>query len=262
MASSRHSLSLHGEHVLHADSADPETAAEQDRLSHEQPIRVLFISDLLLVRAGLGHLLKASGIVVVGEATTCGEAVDLARSESPDIILLDLDSRSDAFTCVRDLISASEGSRVIALSDPARAADHPALVELGAVGMVMKHERPEILIKAIQKVHAGELWLHRADTARVLSRMTRRRHTEDLEASKIAALTKREHDIIALVGEGLKNAPIALRLFISEATARNHLTSILDKLDLSDRFELAVYAFRHGLVRYPNSQPPKPPTKA
>ena len=85
--------------------------------------------------------------------------------------------------------------------------------------------------------------------------MARRRRAEDVEGAKIDALTKREHEVIALVGEGLKNAAIAERLFISEATVRNHLTSIFDKLDLSDRFELAVYAFRHGLVQPPQHVP-------
>jgi len=223
-------------------------------------IRVLLISDLLLMRAGLRHLIEAGGITLVGEAATCAEALSLAAREQPDIILLDLDSRSDNFTCLEDLVGA-HGSRVIALSDRERSADHPALVERGAVGLVLKHERPEVLIKAIAKVHAGEVWLDRMKTAEALGRLARRRHAEDVDAAKIATLTKREREIIVLVGEGLKNAAIAERLYISEATARNHLTSILDKLELSDRFELAVYAFKHGLVRYGDlprtSGPPK-----
>jgi two-component system nitrate/nitrite response regulator NarL len=218
-------------------------------------IRVLLISDLLLMRAGLRHLLESAGITLVGEVMTCAEAVVVAARERPDIILLDLDSRSDNCACVENLVGA-HGSRIIALSDRERSADHPVLVERGAIGLVLKHERPEVLIKAITKVHAGEVWLDRMNTAEALGRLSRRRHAEDVEAAKIATLTKREREIIALVGEGLKNAAIAQRLFISEATARNHLTSILDKLDLSDRFELAVYAFKHGLVRYPD-----PPTQ-
>ncbi len=216
-------------------------------------IRVLVISDLLLMRAGLHHVLDASGIVWVGEASTCDEAISLAAREHPDIILVDLDLRSDAMHCVEEIVSAAPGSRVIALSDRTHADDHRVLMELGATGLVLKNERPEVLIKAIWKVHAGEVWLDRANTAAVLARMARRRHSEDIEAVKIASLTRREHEIITLVGEGLKNAAIAQRLFVSEATVRNHLTSILDKLGLSDRFELAVYAFRHGLVRYPGS---------
>ena len=227
----------------------------------ERPIRVLVISDLLLMRAGLHHVLEASGIALVGEATTCNEAVSLAAREHPDVILVDLDLRSDAFHCVKEIVSAAPGSRVIALSDRTHADDHHVLMELGATGLVLKNDRPEVLIKAIRKVHSGEVWLDRANTAAVLARMARRRHSEDVEAVKIATLTRREHEIITLVGEGLKNAAIAQRLFVSEATVRNHLTSILDKLGLSDRFELAVYAFRHGLVRYPEAGMLRPPAK-
>jgi len=227
----------------------------------EQAIRVLLISDLLLERAGLLQILDASGIVLVGAEGTCEEAVRVAASERPDIILVDIDLRSEAFRCIEELLLAAPGSRVIALSDRTRAADHPILVELGATGLVLKSEPPEVLIKAITKVHAGEVWLDRGHMAKVISRMVRRRREEDREVAKMAALTPREHEIITLVGEGLKNGAIAQCLFVSEATVRNHLTSILSKLGLSDRFELAVYAFRQGLVQYPEAQDRRRPLK-
>ena len=219
----------------------------------KQLISVLFISDLLLMRAALCRLLEGSEIGLVGEVASCEEALSFTAAEHPHIVLVDLDSRADALACVRDLASSAEGSRIIVLTDRARTADIPTLMELGAAGVVLKHERPEVLIKAIRKVHAGEIWLDRVNTAQVLVRAARRRRSENLEAAKIAALTRREHEIIALVGEGLKNRLIAGRLFISEATVRNHLTSILDKLGVSDRFELAVYAYRVGLVHYPTA---------
>ena len=83
--------------------------------------------------------------------------------------------------------------------------------------------------------------------------MTRRRRVEDAEGAKIATLTKREYDVISLIAEGLKNRVIAERLFISEATVRNHLTSILSKLGVSNRSELVVYSFKHELVRHPDT---------
>jgi two-component system nitrate/nitrite response regulator NarL len=236
-----------------ADSASPERAVRPAEAAAREPaIRILLVSDLLLDRAGLRHVLDASGIVVVGEADSCEEAVCVAARERPDVILIDLDLRTDAFKCVGEIVAAAAGSRIIALSDRTRAADHHVLVELGATGLVLKNERPEVLIKAIRKVHGGEVWLDRTITAQVLGRIARRRHTEDVEAAKIATLTRREREIVTLVGEGLKNSAVAERLFVSEATVRNHLTSILAKLGLSDRFELAVYAFRQGLVHYPS----------
>lgn len=194
---------------------------------------------------------------LAGEAGAAEEAIALAEREHPDVVLVGLDSREDTFSCVEHLVAA-HGSRIIVLSDRQRRPDHPALIELGAVGFVLAQDAPEVLIKAIQKVHAGEVWIDRVNTAQALGQIARHRHAEDLEAGKIAALTRREREIILLVGEGLKNAGIAQRLFVSEATVRNHLTSILDKLGLTDRFELAVYAFRHGLVEYANRRPRRP----
>lgn len=215
-------------------------------------IRVLLISDLLLGRVGLHCVLQeAPGIELVGEAGTCDEAIELALRERPHIILIEVDLRADALQCLERIVSTIPESRVIALSDRTHAADHKLLIELGATGLVLKNERPEVLIKAIRKVHGGEVWLDRTITARVLTGIVQRGHVRDIEAEKIATLTRRELEIIRLVGEGLKNAAIAERLFVSEATVRNHLTSILSKLELSDRFELAVYAFRRGLVQYP-----------
>jgi DNA-binding NarL/FixJ family response regulator len=216
--------------------------------------RLLLVSDALVMRTALRSFLDSEpGLTVAAEADTCCEAVSAARHEHPDIVLIDLNSAEDLLECVEAIVNASETSRVIALCDRTMFLDRSRLVEIGAAGLVLKQDRAEVLLHAIRKVHAGELWLDRANTAAVLSRMVRRRRERDAELERISALTKREHEIVSLVGEGLKNAAIAERLSISEATVRNHLTSIFDKLDVADRFELAVYAFKRGLVRYPQS---------
>jgi len=118
---------------------------------------------------------------------------------------------------------------------------------------VISWEEPaDVLVKAIRKVHAGEMWLGRTGTAAVITRLANR-GPKDADTLRVESLTRREWDIVMLVAEGLKNKQIAERLCISEATARNHLTSILDKLGLQDRFELAVYTFRRGLVACPQT---------
>jgi DNA-binding NarL/FixJ family response regulator len=122
------------------------------------------------------------------------------------------------------------------------------------MGLVLKDKATEVLIKAIERVHAGEVWLDRSLTASVLSELSlAETRKSNPEADKVATLTGREREIVELVSQGLKNKQIAERLFISEATVRNHLTSILSKLDLSDRFELALYAYRHHLAKPPVS---------
>jgi DNA-binding NarL/FixJ family response regulator len=229
------------------------------------PIRVVVVSEFLLIRAGLVHLLEAAGLAIVGQSTTGEEALAMVESVRPDIILLDLDSGPQALACIDDLVLGAPNSRVVLLCERVGCADQSRLIELGASGLVPKTAPPAILVKAVRKVHAGEVWLDRRETAKAFNHLTRRRRAMEAEVKKIAVLTKREHEIIALIGQGLKNAAIGERLFISESTVRNHLTSILDKLDVTDRFELVVYAFKHGLVRFSDLEidpkVPPPPTK-
>ena len=111
---------------------------------------------------------------------------------------------------------------------------------------------PDVVRQAIHRVHEGEAWLDPKLTATLLSQLTgTNRKKEDPEAAKIAALSKRELEVIKLIGEGLKSKEIAERLFISEITVRHHLTSIFSKLDLSDRVELMLYAYKNGLAKSP-----------
>jgi two-component system nitrate/nitrite response regulator NarL len=104
-------------------------------------------------------------------------------------------------------------------------------------------------------VYAGEVWINRAMMARVIGGLWNPVNAQtiqaDPEAVKIALLTEREREVVGLIGEGLRNKQIAERLFISEITVRHHLTSIFDKLGVSDRFELAIYSYRHGLAKLP-----------
>jgi DNA-binding NarL/FixJ family response regulator len=219
-------------------------------------IRLGLVSPRLLVRAAFRCLLEARGLEVVGEAGTHAEAHALIAAEQPDVVLIEFDIATDTILPVLpELLAASERTRILLLTAVRDARIHENAVELGASGLVFTDHGPDVLVKAIEKVHAGEFWLDRALTAGVLSRLTRGRSAIDPEVLKIQSLTRREREIVALVGEGLKNRHIGDRLCISEATARNHMTSILDKLDLDDRFELAVYAFRHGLVAYPRPLP-------
>ena len=217
------------------------------------PIRVLLVDDHAVVRAGLRMLIESRpGLKVIGEAANGSAALEMAARERPEIILLDLDLGSDnGLDLLPELLSTAPSTRVILLTGVRDPEIHYRAVRLGAMGVVLKEQAADVLVTAIEKVHAGEAWLDPSLTARVLSGMsgTRRAEETNPEAAKIAALTERERDVIGLICEGLPNKQIGQRLHISETTVRHHLTSIFDKLGVESRLELVIYAYRHGLAK-------------
>jgi two-component system, NarL family, nitrate/nitrite response regulator NarL len=221
----------------------------------EQPIRILLIDDHVIVRAGLRMLIdNHKGMVVAGEAGTRIDALAIAAREQPDVILLDLDMGAEnGLDFLRELVAAATRARVIILTGVRDPEIHRRAVHVGAMGLVLKDKATEVLIKAIEKVHSGEVWLDRSLTASVLAEMSTADESKTgPDARRISSLTDREREITGLVCKGLKNKQIADQLFISEATVRNHLTSILSKLEVTDRFELALYAYRHHLAKPPS----------
>jgi DNA-binding NarL/FixJ family response regulator len=171
------------------------------------------------------------------------------------VVLMTLDGWGERELGLLEALPAiTERARALILTAEVDVTLHARAIELGAVGVVLKTESAQVLAKAVRKVHAGELWLDRARAATIISRLARKRAENDPETLRIASLTARERQIVELITEGLANRDIAGRLSISEATARNHVTSILDKLQLKDRFQLAVYAFRRGLVQAPHAR--------
>jgi DNA-binding NarL/FixJ family response regulator len=209
-------------------------------------VRLLVVAAHPLVRAGIRHTFQGrEGLEIVGESSCANEAAALAASTHPDVVIVDPDCECVGLRTVAAVADATEG-RVLVLTSTPDARFHARAMELGASGVMSKDHPVDLLRRAVDKVGAGEVWLERGKTATLLRQVMRR--TQDPEAAKIASLTRREREVITLVGEGLRNTAIAQRLFISEATVRNHLTSILSKLGLTDRFDLAVYAYRHELA--------------
>jgi DNA-binding NarL/FixJ family response regulator len=231
-------------------------------ISSSHPIRVLLIEDHLLVRTGLRLLLESDpGLRVVGEAGNRAEAFE-SLATSPDVIILDLDlGRESSLDFMPELVSRINGSRILVLTGITDPEMHYRAIRLGAMGLVTKMEMAEVLIKAVKKVHEGEVWLNRMTVARMLHEMTQahRQAEPDPDEMRIASLTDREREIITLVGEGCKNKQIAERLFISEPTVRHYLTSIFSKLEVSDRLGLIIYAYQHGLATLPAIRPTRKP---
>lgn len=218
---------------------------------------VVIVEPQPLIRDALAALLAAAGFSTATDTGGADHLLAATLSEHhPDVVLLNVDPANGAgMNIFQQLTTLTERWRTLVVTVGDDPAMHARAIELGAMGIVTRDQPGETLIKAIRKIDAGELWLDRTRTAGVVSRLARGRtaREDDPDRSKVEALTRREREIVDLVAEGLKNKQIADRLSISEATVRNHLTSVLDKLDLDDRFELAVFAFRHGLVACPQT---------
>jgi DNA-binding NarL/FixJ family response regulator len=219
------------------------------------PISILIVDDHAVLRFGLRAILETQPhLEVIGEASDSGAALALATAKQPAIILLDLDlGKENGFDLIPLLLDAAPDTRVLVLTGVRDPAAHERVVVLGAMGIVLKETALELILKAIEKVYAGEMWLDRTLIASLLNARVRNNGSQEqnARAARIATLTDREREVIGLIGEGLRNRVIAERLVISEATVRNHLTSIFSKLGVDDRFELVVFAYQNHLTRPP-----------
>ncbi|MGI8734014.1 MAG: response regulator [Pyrinomonadaceae bacterium] len=221
--------------------------------STSAPISVLIVDDHAVVRAGLRMLIDQDpGMKVTGLAGNRSEALAAATSSQPNIIILDIVlGDEDGLSFLPELREVAPNARVLVLTGLRSSDSQRQAMRAGAMGVVLKEHAAEVLIKAIKKVHHGEVWLDRFTMGSVLQEFTEEKQI-DPDKNKIATLTDREREVITLVGEGLKNKQIAARLFISETTVTHHLSSVFSKLEVSDRLELIIYAFRHGLAKLPS----------
>jgi DNA-binding NarL/FixJ family response regulator len=192
-------------------------------------------------------------MAVAGTARTCPDALAGAAQLAPDVILLDLDLGGVCMIEFLPELLANGLSRVLVLT----AAHHTDTLDLavrrGARGILHKEVSAEHVLKAIEKIHRGELWFDAGTMGRVFGQLlgSRGAPQPDPALEKHASLTARERDIVSAAVEhsGAANHEVAERLFISEHTLRNHLTSIYRKLNVTSRLEMYVYAIRHGLVQ-------------
>ena len=219
------------------------------------PIRILLVDDHQIIREGLCDLIRSQpNMVVVGDAGDQATALELAQRTRPDIIVLDLDlGQESGLNLLPELISAVPTVGVIVLTGMREVEKRDRAMELGAKGVVLKENGAVQLLQAIEKVHlTGDYWFEPGAARRLLYKKRADDNREiDPETVKIATLTERERQIIALVGEGLENKEIAQRLrpAVAEPTVRNNLSIIYDKLSIKGgRLGLLVYAYKHGLV--------------
>ncbi|MFC6518983.1 response regulator [Undibacterium arcticum] len=211
----------------------------------------MLIDDHKTMLWGLARLIEGenSRMEVVGTASNCDEALAQIGQLAPDVILLDLDLGGKCSLDILPALLANGVSRALILTGTREQATLDLAVLRGARGVVRKDASAEQVLKAIEKVHQGELWLDHEMLGRVFGEFMNPKATRkpDPEAEKKAALTPKERKIIDTIveGKGALNKALAQRLFISDHTLRNHLTSIYQKLGVSNRLELYVYAIKH-----------------
>ena len=215
-------------------------------------IRILLADDQTLIRAGFRALLDAEpDMAVVGECGTGQDAVRLAAREHPDVMLMDIRMpNGDGLEATRQIMAAKDlaCTRIIILTTFELDEYIAEAVRAGAAGFLVKDTEPEELLRAVRVVHDGDALLSPSVTRRIMAQLAVQSRAAKPPAS-LNQITEREREVLRLVGEGLNNAEIAEKLFITPLTAKTHVSRIMTKLLVRDRVQLVVLAYESGLVR-------------
>jgi DNA-binding NarL/FixJ family response regulator len=230
---------------------------EENRLNGAAPakvmIRIVLADDHPIVRDGLRKLLSLEDdIEVVGEASDGREAVQVVQQLRPDIVILDLRMPNmDGLSALQAVQALDPRPKVIVLTASEDKNEFVQAMKLGCQGIVLKQTAPELIVKSIRKVYSGEIWLDSHTTAAVMRQFAAPNEMMGANGGRggreRSPLSQREREIVSLVAQGYKNREMAEKMFISEQTVKNHLHNIFDKLGVSDRLELALYAIHKGL---------------
>jgi len=214
----------------------------------KQQIRVLMADDHAIFREGLRKLLDSDDdITIVGEASNGNDCIKMLTKLKPDILLLDLRMPDkDGLAVLEEVNFDQLPTRVVVLTAAEDDRDVVRAMRLGARGVVLKQSATDLLIRSIHKVHGGEIWLDNHMTAEVMKAFSK--SSDGGPRREKPLLSDREKEIVQLVAQGYRNKEIGEKLFISEQTVKNHLHNIFDKLGVSARLELALYAIHHRLI--------------
>jgi DNA-binding NarL/FixJ family response regulator len=214
-------------------------------------ISVVIADDQTLVRAGFRMILDArDDIEVAGEAEDGDEAVATVGAVDPDVVLMDVRMPGiDGIEATRRIVAGGSRARIIILTTYDLDEYVFAALRAGASGFMLKDVRPADLVEGVRVVANGDALLAASVTRRLLDRFVRTLPDPDAAPPDLGELTEREAEVLQLVASALSNAEIAERLFLSEATVKTHVSSVLRKLGLRDRVQAVVYAYDVGLVQ-------------
>lgn len=215
-------------------------------------ISVLLVDDEALVRVGLRMILEtADDMAVIGEAETGRAAIDAVDRDRPDVVLMDIRMPGlDGLTATAAIRDRPDPPSVVVLTTfDADEAVFRAL-EAGATGFLLKDTPPQDLLRAVRLAATGDSMLSPGVTRQLIDRLTAedrtRRRRDALD--RLRGLTERERQVLTEIGLGRTNAEIAARLYMSEATVKSHVSHLFDKLSATNRVQLAIAAFRAGIV--------------
>lgn len=216
--------------------------------TNTEKITLLITDDHLVVRQGLRAFLETqSDLEIVGEAASGEEAIALVQEHAPDVALMDLLMPGiGGIEATRQIKQLSPRTQIIILTSFHEDSQILPAIQAGALSYLLKDVKPVELIAAIRKAARGEVVLHPFVATRLMQSLQTKPTTESGSVS--TELSKRELEVLRLIAEGITNAEIAERLFISEKTVKSHVSNILSKLHLADRTQAAVYAWRNGLA--------------
>lgn len=215
----------------------------------DDSLRVLLVDDHALVRRGVRMFMETQpGITIVGEASTGEEAVAFVETDPPDIVLMDLILPGiSGVEATRRIKATSPGTQVIALTSSQEPEHVLPVLRAGATAYLLKDVGPDELERTIKRAAGGEVVIEARIAAQMVASL--RQDSSPANGRAFADLTARETEVLRLVAEGRNNAEIAAHLFISEKTVKTHIGNILGKLQLADRTQAAVLAWREGLMK-------------